>query len=76
MAAPKDTTPRHMLDLLQRVFACNKGQLAARLGINPATLSGWLKAMDAGQELSPEARLKMDAALRSALRAANVEWKG
>lgn len=49
MTAPRDSTPAHIWDTLQRLHLCNKTQLAARLGVTRQTLARWIADTEAGQ---------------------------
>lgn len=72
----RDTAPRDAIEALLRLRACNKAQLAARLGISDRTLSRWI-----AEGPTPAGRGLISALLIATLRAADhadelAQWRG
>lgn len=73
MTAPRDSTPAHIWDTLQRLHLCNKTQLAARLGVTRQTLARWIADTEAGQSPGKAASERAAQLLQATLRAAHSD---
>jgi len=68
---PRNSTPRHIWDVLLRLRNANKTQLAASLGVSRQTLSRWIALTEAGEQPGATASRHAADLLQATLRAAN-----
>jgi hypothetical protein len=76
----KNGPPRHIWEALLRLRACNKGQLAAALGVDRHTLARWITATEAGESPGTNAETRAADLLQTTLRAASdadvhAQWR-
>lgn len=69
----RNTTPANIYAALRRLLACNKAQLAERLGVSARTLRRWEELTAAGEHPGADAAARLSQLLQATLRAANAD---
>lgn len=71
--------PEHIWETLRRLLACNKSQLAKRLGISTETLRRWTAETEAGKSPGKDAEARAAELLQTTLAIAksdvHAQWR-
>lgn len=69
----RNSPPRNVFETLRRLLACNKAQLAARLGVSARTLRRWEELDSAGEHPGTDAAARLAQLMQATLRAADAD---
>lgn len=69
----RNSPPRDVFTTLRRLLACNKSELAARLGVSARTLRRWEELNAAEHHPGADAAARLSQLMQATLRAANAD---